>query len=325
MTITIGIIANPASGKDIRRLVAYGSSFDNNEKVNIVRRVLLAVDAIGVESVFYMPDTFGIVARAAAGATLRLDLRELAMPVLGNAGDSLEAARRMRDLGVGCIVTLGGDGTNRIVARGCGNVPLVPISTGTNNVFPFLIESTLAGLAAATVATLACPGCVQHASKLELTINGVDSDIALIDVVRSNQRWIGTRAFWDAEHLCEAVTSIISPAAIGMCGLGGMLFPDPTDADHGVHIEFDKRGRRYAMPLGPGLIHEIGVGRAKLLPAGSEVTLQLGCGTIALDGERELEIGDQDSVVVRLRKDGPIVVNVDAALKEAARAGLFNR
>lgn len=31
----IGIIANPASGKDIRRLVAYGSVFDNVEKTNI--------------------------------------------------------------------------------------------------------------------------------------------------------------------------------------------------------------------------------------------------------------------------------------------------
>ena len=37
----VGIIANPASGKDIRRLVAHGSTFDNNEKINIVRRVLL--------------------------------------------------------------------------------------------------------------------------------------------------------------------------------------------------------------------------------------------------------------------------------------------
>jgi predicted polyphosphate/ATP-dependent NAD kinase len=34
----VGIIANPASGKDIRRLVAYGSVFDNNEKVNIVKK-----------------------------------------------------------------------------------------------------------------------------------------------------------------------------------------------------------------------------------------------------------------------------------------------
>ena len=41
----VGIIANPASGKDIRRLVAHGSVFNNNEKVNIVRRVILGLDA----------------------------------------------------------------------------------------------------------------------------------------------------------------------------------------------------------------------------------------------------------------------------------------
>ncbi|HEY5871002.1 MAG TPA: ATP-NAD kinase, partial [Candidatus Tectomicrobia bacterium] len=41
----VGIIANPSSGKDIRRLVAHGSVFNNNEKVNIVRRVLLGLDA----------------------------------------------------------------------------------------------------------------------------------------------------------------------------------------------------------------------------------------------------------------------------------------
>jgi hypothetical protein len=29
---SVGIIANPASGKDIRRLVAYGTVFDNQEK-----------------------------------------------------------------------------------------------------------------------------------------------------------------------------------------------------------------------------------------------------------------------------------------------------
>ncbi len=35
MTTTVGVIANPAAGKDIRRLVAHGSVFDNNEKINI--------------------------------------------------------------------------------------------------------------------------------------------------------------------------------------------------------------------------------------------------------------------------------------------------
>jgi hypothetical protein len=39
--IAASVIANPASGKDIRRLVAHGAVFDNDEKVGIMRRALL--------------------------------------------------------------------------------------------------------------------------------------------------------------------------------------------------------------------------------------------------------------------------------------------
>ena len=43
----VGIIANPASGKDIRRLVAYGSVFGNMEKINIIKRLLIGLDSVG--------------------------------------------------------------------------------------------------------------------------------------------------------------------------------------------------------------------------------------------------------------------------------------
>jgi predicted polyphosphate/ATP-dependent NAD kinase len=64
----VGIIANPASGRDIRRLVAYGTVFDNNEKTAIVRRVLLGLEAVGITRVAYLPEhDFGIVPRARCG------------------------------------------------------------------------------------------------------------------------------------------------------------------------------------------------------------------------------------------------------------------
>ena len=149
----VGIVANPAAGKDIRRLLAHASTFDNLEKVNIVRRVLLGLAAAGVDDVLFMPDPFGIVPRAlhhldGAPPTSPLDLE-----CAGDDTDSTCAASMLRERGVGCIVTLGGDGTNRAVARGCGEVPLVAISTGTNNVFPQLMEGTIAGLAAGVVAS----------------------------------------------------------------------------------------------------------------------------------------------------------------------------
>lgn len=44
----VGIIANPASGRDIRRLVAHGTVIDNNEKTAIVRRILIGLEAVGI-------------------------------------------------------------------------------------------------------------------------------------------------------------------------------------------------------------------------------------------------------------------------------------
>ena len=113
----VGIIANPASGKDIRRLVAHASTFDNNEKVNIVRRSLLGMDAVRVAQVWYLPDSYNIVVRAANGVPLALELCPLPMDVIGNASDSFEAAARLAQIGAGALLTLGGDGTNRSVAK----------------------------------------------------------------------------------------------------------------------------------------------------------------------------------------------------------------
>ena len=48
---------------------------------------------------------------------------------------------------VAAIVVLGGDGTHRVVAAHCGDIPLLALSTGTNNAFPELREATVAGLA----------------------------------------------------------------------------------------------------------------------------------------------------------------------------------
>lgn len=89
----VGIIANPASGRDIRRLVAHGTVFDNNEKTAIVRRVLLGMEAIGMVRVAYMPEhDFGIVPRALSvkhGQTpaFSLEAFPLSMPVTGTSSD----------------------------------------------------------------------------------------------------------------------------------------------------------------------------------------------------------------------------------------------
>jgi hypothetical protein len=329
----VGIIANPASGKDIRRLVAHGSTFDNNEKINIVRRVLLGLDAAGVRRVAFLPDAYGIVERAAAASKLRLKLSPLAMPVVGHASDSTEAAQRLRDLEATVIITLGGDGTNRAVAKGCGDVPLVPISTGTNNVFPAMVEGTLAGLAAGLVATGIAhnrpghPRVVRRAPKLEVHVNGHVTDLALIDVVVSNLAWIGARALWEPAHLSQIVLSRISAADVGMVGLGGALFPRACGGCSGAWIaigDADNAATQVTIPIAPGLLRQIPVREATLIAHGETIPLGSGPCTIALDGEREIEIPDnQAPIAVRLDPLGPRVIDVEAALQAGATAGAF--
>jgi hypothetical protein len=324
----VGIIANPASGKDIRRLVAHGSTFDNNEKINIVRRVLLALDAVGVERVHFMPDEYGIVVRAATGIALTLDLAPLEMPILANPGDSHEAAARLADLGAAVIVTLGGDGTNRMVVKGARETPLVAISTGTNNVFPRMIEGTVAGLAAGLVATQprVRAEAVERQPKLEVYLDSVLKDLALIDVVTSQHAWIGARALWDAAHLREIVLSRIAPSEIGMCGLGGILHPDAAGSGRGVQIAIGPGGHHVLAPLAPGLLKRIPIARSALVERGATVPLDASPCTVALDGEREFEILKPGHTLdVVLTSDGPFIVNVEAAIRAGAASGAFTK
>src|SRR2546429_4662604 len=157
---TVGIVANPASGRDIRRLVSQASVFPTAEKSNMVQRMLGALGALGVDRVLMMPELTGICAGVhRAGQRLRAspEVRWPQVQVLDTRSeesvrDTLEAVDRVIAEGVAVIIVLGGDGTHRAVASRCGAVPLATLSSGTNNVFPDLREATVTGLAAGLVA-----------------------------------------------------------------------------------------------------------------------------------------------------------------------------
>jgi len=330
----VGIIANPASGRDIRRLVAHGTVFDNNEKTAIVRRVLLGLEAVGIRQVAYLPEhDFGIVPRALEGLSGRsqsspLQASPLSMPVLATSADSTRAAQLLASIGAGCIITLGGDGTNRAVARGCGTVPLVPISTGTNNVFPAFLEGTIAGMAAGLVAAgNAGPNAVHRAPRLAVHLHGLERESALVDVVLSTVPFVGSRAIWDLSTVSEVVLSRVGPATIGLSALGGALLNGTTGVAEqpGMHILLGPGGSQVLAALAPGLIEWVAVADYRRLAINDVVRFQPGAGTVALDGEREIELSPASVVEIRLCADGPFVVDVPAALEGAALAGHLHR
>jgi len=323
---TIGVIANPASGKDIRRLVAHASVFDNNEKINILQRILLALDAIGVERVIVMPDYYGLGPRALDGirlSTLQVDI--LDMPMTGTDRDSIEAASRLRAMNVGAILVLGGDGTNRVVAKECGEIPIVAISTGTNNVFPSMVEGTVAGLAAGVVAmkVVDVDRVTYRAKRLEVYLNHELVDIALVDVVTSSDLWIGTRALWNPAHFREVVLARAEPGCIGLSSLGSCFQALGAREGQGMYLRLGSDGVQVLAPLGPGLVTRVAVCEHRLISLGEEVHLHSEGGTLALDGEREIEIYGRPEISVRLTQNGPRVVDISQCITEAASLGFF--
>lgn len=326
MTATVGIIANPASGKDIRRLVAHGSVFDNNEKINIIQRVLLGLDALGIKRALAMPDIAGLALHARDKAKVSLSLELLNFPLKNKAADSTRAAQLMAAAGVGCIVTLGGDGTNRAVAKGCGYVPLVPISTGTNNAFPVMIEGTLAGLAAAVVAQRV-PGVreagVRLARRLDVYRHGEFIDFALVDVVAYAERFAGSGAMWDPAKIRAVVLSAPRPGTIGASAIGGYLPDAPANGEHGLWLELGPAGQPILAPIAPGLVTTLGIEAWRTLAVGERGAVNHAPAVLALDGEREVPIKPGDQIEIGLSQNGPHVVNVQAALAAASRAGVF--
>ncbi len=325
---SVGIIANPASGKDIRRLVARASVFGNNEKVNILQRVLLALDAVGVDTVSIMPDCYRLGQQALAGvclSSLRADI--LPIPVTATDEDSTVAARRFREMGVGCILVLGGDGTNRVVAKGCGQVPIVSISTGTNNVFPDMVEGTIAGLAAGLVALgLVEVGSVAYRSKLlEVYIDGRLVDVALVDVVTCSDLWVGARAIWDPARIREAVLARAEPTSMGTSSVGGCFQKLGARDGRGMYLAFGEGGTEVMAPIAPGLVTRVPVRRQRLLAVGEEATLAAAPAMIALDGEREVGVYEGQQIVVRLTRNGPLAVDIAECMEAAARSGVFAR
>ena len=323
--LKIGVIANPASGKDIRRLVTHASVYDNLEKAHILRRMFLALDAVGIQEVIYMPDYDGLVAKALKGLKLSLKASPLHMDMWADERDTTEAARQFCESGVGCIITLGGDGTNRAVAKGCSSIPLVAVSTGTNNVFPSMIEGTVAGLAAGMIAKemVDVQKLTYVAKQLEVHVNGRMTEIALIDVAVCTELFVGSRALWDPSCIREIVLSRAEPDCIGMSSIGGLLNPIGPRDPQGMYVRLGKGNTSVLAPVGPGLIRKVAIREYRLLSPGEEVVLEPAACTIAVDGERQIEVYADQKVSVRLTHRGPCVVDVQRCMHAASRCGVF--
>jgi hypothetical protein len=326
---TVGVIVNPVSGRDVRRRAARAGSQTPESKRNQVVRAVIGAVAAGAGRVVVVREPF----RIATGAVelLRIDAEIEVIDVSARVApeDTLRAVAALREAGCGALLALGGDGTQRLVARAWTEAPLVPLSTGTNNVFPSLIEPTCAGAAAGLVASgrLALGEVSERAKLVRVELEGAPPEIALVDAVRLEGDHRGSLLPYDPSHLREMVLAIADPSSIGVSPIGGLLSPCGRQDDAGLFVKCvpkDANGVPLLAPLSAGLYRAVQIGTWRGLALGEPVEAE-GPGVLALDGDRLAWLEPGQKLRMRVVREGPRVIDVPRALRLAAERELFLR
>ena len=92
-----------------------------------------------------------------------------------------------------------------------------------------------------------------------------------------------------------------------------------------MYLRLGRGNTRVQAPVGPGLIRTVDTQEYRMISVGDEVLLERAACTIAVDGERQMEVYPDQTVSVRLTNRGPPVVDVRRCLQEAGRLGVFKR
>jgi len=142
-------------------------------------------------------------------------------------------------------------------------------------------------------------------------------------VVVCTELFVGSRALWDPACIREIVLSRAEPDCIGMSSIGGLLNPIGPRDPQGMYLRLGKGNTSVLAPVGPGLIKKVETREYRLLSPGEEVILEPAACTIAVDGERQIEVYADQKVSVRLTHHGPCVVDVQRCMHEASRCGVL--
>jgi len=326
----VGLVANPAAGRDIRRLTGGASVVDNRAKRRVAECVLNGLTAINnPPSVTVMPDKAGIAHHALEEAPPEVAVDILDMRTEDSAADSRRAAARFRE-SADAVVVLGGDGTTRDVALEVGDVPLVGVSTGTNNVVPAPVDGTVAGAVAAVVATeLVDTSAVTHRHGLvEATaadVSGKKTLTGLAAVEVTDTSFVGTRAVVDPSDLVGGVVSRAHPAEIGLPSIAGCLGPVAPDDPGGAAVRLtdpDTSNQTVRGLVAPGLTTKVGISDHRRLDWDEHAVFEVSNGVVGADGEREVELVEA-TVEITPVADGPRLVQPRDVLEAAGEVGVL--
>jgi hypothetical protein len=320
---TVGLISHSGAAQDVRRLTSLARTIDVHERVNIAARILAGLAATPNVRVRYLDEPTRIVERAlmalsAQGQREPIDARPVGPLGTRNAADTRACSAALALAGASCVITHGGDGTNRAVASGWPDALMIPLPGGTNNAFATCVDPTAAGFAAGLYAVEPdrFAGDVRGSTCLSIACGRDAAEIAVVDAALVADQWLGARAIWDASHLLEAVVVGANPSVSGLAGVAGMLEPADRQQAGAVYLRFGPTGHRVLAPLGPGQLVPMYVRDSRLVTVGETIEMH-GPGALALDGERQIVLRDAEPAYIRLTP-GPRLLDVAGVLRTHA-------
>lgn len=325
MTTRLGLFVNPMSGRDVRRIAARATNMTHEAKMDMIARVAVGADRVGVDELYIFDEPFRISTQALAWVELKAKVRVFKLNLQHNQADTEQAMSILQQEGVDTVVALGGDGTHRVIVRYAPDLTLVALSTGTNNVFPVNVEPTIAGMAAGLAARGELPtdqcGVSSLCKVLHVKLNDGTSDIALIDAVLLENDFVGNFMPYDSHKIKEMVLTCALPDAIGMAPIGGFVHVIEKSDDFGLYLKLGS-GHGFHAPISPGYFQPVSTQSSSKLEL-HQTALLNGPGVVALDGDREHWLADGESATVTLRRDGCRVLDIPAAMRYAAAESIL--
>lgn len=327
----VAICVNPMSGRDVRRLAAHASNMTHEIKRDMVARVAAGADVAGATDIFVTREPFRITSLALEHMELNASVHVLEHPIHNDARDTESAIHAFLACGCETIVSLGGDGTNRVLVRAlldaqASETHLLPLSTGTNNVFPILAEPTIVGMVAGYQSSGQLQdGAVKKRIKVLHVTNGAGTrpvaDVGLIDATLLRRDHVGNLLPFDAARIDRLLLTRAEPTAIGMSPIGGLVEVVEEHADMGLLVELGGDAK-FLVPISPGLFQSVAVKRTTKIPFDVPVEF-CGPGVLALDGDRDHKLQADETLIVRIRRDGPWVIDIDQAMRWLVAQGII--
>lgn len=328
----IALCVNPMSGRDVRRLAAKATNITPEAKRDAVARIAIGADAAGIKKIFYTEEPFCIASKALATLNLAAEVIPLPTPKLTHTAEDTDATIAAF-LGVGAttIVSIGGDGTNRAIIRSAFNhnavadMNLIPLSAGTNNAFPALGEPTIAGMTAALAAQNHLAPLRSQCKIIHLELPDGGSDIGLIDAAVLAQDSIGSLLPFECDKLRLLVLTRSDPAVSGMSSIGGLIEIVTPEDDFGLLLRLGgkmKVTHRVNALVAPGLFETVEVSSVEHVECDQLIKLP-SSGVLAFDGDREYRLERYPGAGIRIKRDGPCVLDAVVTIRSAVAQGLL--